>query len=190
MYTNNIYRGWIGSAIACAAFVITQTSLRSFSLTHCRTGQLDVAYVSIHKPQPQNKKRTHWVHFLFWWEWVYPRYTITKIYKNSLGQKLHFYDFSNCAFSYWPCVSVGHSGPSTHSFFTKTKTDHLVGLCFWWEWVDSNHLSRKTTDLQSAPALQLRRTPRTRGLPHEASGEVWCGQRESNPHFKLGRLAY
>ena len=32
---------------------------------------------------------------------------------------------------------------------------------FWWEWVDSNHLSRKTTDLQSAPALQLRRTPRT-----------------------------
>ena len=32
-------------------------------------------------------------------------------------------------------------------------------MCFWWEWVDSNHLSRKTTDLQSAPALQLRRTP-------------------------------
>ena len=32
---------------------------------------------------------------------------------------------------------------------------------FWWEWVDSNHLSLKTTDLQSAPALQLRRTPET-----------------------------
>lgn len=30
---------------------------------------------------------------------------------------------------------------------------------FWWEWVDSNHLRLKPTDLQSAPALQLRRTP-------------------------------
>ena len=39
-----------------------------------------------------------------------------------------------------------------------TQTGHFL---FWWEWVDSNHLSRKTTDLQSAPALQLRRTPRT-----------------------------
>ncbi len=38
---------------------------------------------------------------------------------------------------------------------------HLGHFLFWWEWVDSNHLSRKTTDLQSAPALQLRRTPRT-----------------------------
>lgn len=28
------------------------------------------------------------------------------------------------------------------------------------------------------------------GLPHEAFGEVWCGQRDSNPHIKLGRLAY
>ena len=53
------------------------------------------------------------------------------------------------------------SGGSTHPFLTKTKTTHLGGYIFWWEWVDSNHLSRKTTDLQSAPALQLRRTPRT-----------------------------
>ena len=43
----------------------------------------------------------------------------------------------------------------------KTKTDQNGRFVFWWEWVDSNHLSRKTTDLQSAPALQLRRTPRT-----------------------------
>ena len=50
----------------------------------------------------------------------------------------------------------------------KQKPTLKVGLCFWWEWVDSNHLSRKTTDLQSAPALQLRRTPRE-----------WCEQRES-----------
>ena len=27
-------------------------------------------------------------------------------------------------------------------------------------------------------------------LATRSSGEVWCGQRESNPHFKLGRLAY
>ena len=53
------------------------------------------------------------------------------------------------------------------------------GILFWWEWLDSNQLRLKPTDLQSAPALQLRRTP-----------NLWCGQRESNPHFKLGRLAY
>ena len=29
----------------------------------------------------------------------------------------------------------------------------------WWEWLDSNQLRLKPTDLQSAPALQLRRTP-------------------------------
>lgn len=67
------------------------------------------------------------------------------------------------------------SHQSTHSFFTKTKTDHLVGLCFWWEWVDSNHLSRKTTDLQSAPALQLRRTPKT--FAHFRLGEMWPATR-------------
>ena len=39
-----------------------------------------------------------------------------------------------------------------------TQTGHFL---FWWEWVDSNHLRLKPTDLQSAPALQLRRTPRT-----------------------------
>ena len=43
-----------------------------------------------------------------------------------------------------------------------TQMGHFL---FWWEWVDSNHLSRKTTDLQSAPALQLRRTPKTFDLP-------------------------
>ena len=30
-----------------------------------------------------------------------PRYAIRKIYKNSWGQKLRFYDFSNCVSSYW-----------------------------------------------------------------------------------------
>lgn len=35
-----------------------------------------------------------------------PRYTIIKIYKNSWGQKLHFYDFSNCVFSYSPCAML------------------------------------------------------------------------------------
>ena len=53
-----------------------------------------------------------------------------------------------------------------------TQTGHFL---FWWEWVDSNHLSRKTTDLQSAPALQLRRTPnllvRAEGI--EPSFQAW-----------------
>ena len=57
--------------------------------------------------------------------------------------------------------SAWRSGPSTHPTSSKTKTTHSGGLCFWWEWVDSNHLRLKPTDLQSAPALQLRRTPRT-----------------------------
>ena len=43
----------------------------------------------------------------------------------------------------------------------KKNRTFTVRCIFWWEWVDSNHLSRKTTDLQSAPALQLRRTPKT-----------------------------
>ena len=35
----------------------------------------------------------------------------------------------------------------------------MRGDFFWWEWLDSNQLRLKPTDLQSAPALQLRRTP-------------------------------
>ena len=54
---------------------------------------------------------------------------------------------------------------------SKTKTTQKGGLCFWWEWVDSNHLSRKTTDLQSAPALQLRRTPKTHFMVRAAGIE-------------------
>lgn len=83
-------------------------------------------------------------------------------------------------------------------FSIRKPFDKLLfskGCIFWWEWVDSNHLSRKTTDLQSAPALQLRRTPRTLRqwifIPGCRCGESpWCEQRESNPHFKLGRLAF
>ncbi len=52
--------------------------------------------------------------------------------------------------------------PNTINHITaKQKPPKRVVLVLWWEWVDSNHLSRKTTDLQSAPALQLRRTPKT-----------------------------
>ena len=67
-------------------------------------------------------------------------------------------------------------------FSLKKPFDLLLNqrdCSMWWEWLDSNQLRLKPTDLQSAPALQLRRTP-----------NPWCGQRESNPHFKLGRLAY
>ena len=66
--------------------------------------------------------------------------------------------------------------PNTINRITaKTKTDRSVGLCFWWEWVDSNHLSRKTTDLQSAPALQLRRTPTSlvRAAGIEPAFQAW-----------------
>lgn len=41
---------------------------------------------------------------------------------------------------------------------TKTPT-HSGRYFSWWEWLDSNQLRLKPTDLQSAPALQLRRTP-------------------------------
>ena len=70
-----------------------------------------------------------------------------------------------------------------------TQMGHFL---FWWEWVDSNHLSLKTTDLQSAPALQLRRTPnplvRAEGI--EPSFQAWkacilafelCSQRFRKP---------
>lgn len=42
---------------------------------------------------------------------------------------------------------------------TKIKTPDARVFLFWWEWLDSNQLRLKPTDLQSAPALQLRRTP-------------------------------
>ena len=52
---------------------------------------------------------------------------------------------------------------SVPSYFTPsahyTITVPMGRFVFWWEWVDSNHLRLKPTDLQSAPALQLRRTP-------------------------------
>ena len=55
-----------------------------------------------------------------------PRYTITKIYKNSWGQKLRFYAFCKCVSSYWSCVPVGtltYPSPS----FVKIKKNHR-----WW----------------------------------------------------------
>ena len=60
--------------------------------------------------------------------------------------------------------------PKTHDRQNKKRT-RTVHFLFWWEWVDSNHLSRKTTDLQSAPALQLRRTPKTQFLVRAAGIE-------------------
>ena len=50
-----------------------------------------------------------------------------------------------------------------HYFEEKIKKNpHLVVRAnnfSWWEWLESNQLSHKTTDLQSAPALRLRRAP-------------------------------
>ena len=42
---------------------------------------------------------------------------------------------------------------------SPNKKPTIRSVYVWWEWVDSNHLRLKPTDLQSAPALQLRRTP-------------------------------
>ena len=89
---------------------------------------------------------------------------------------------------------------STHHIWQKQKPTIKVGFYLWWEWVDSNHLSRKTTDLQSAPALQLRRTPKTfwlrppqivvRAAGIEPAFQAWkacilalelCSQRFSSP---------
>ena len=63
-----------------------------------------------------------------------PRYAITKIYKNSLGQKLHFYDFCNCVFSYWPCVSLW--GTLADPCAPEIKNKHPnTGVCFLsWLW--------------------------------------------------------
>ena len=65
-----------------------------------------------------------------------------------------------CAYASGICL-LSNLWFSSHYPCPKQKPTKMVGLCFWWEWVDSNHLRLKPTDLQSAPALQLRRTPRT-----------------------------
>ncbi len=107
-----------------------------------------------------------------------PRYAIIKIYKNlvpaifmiflivysrirSLGTMCRLRatrdDFGARALPKSTWFRTRGSHLTTHS--QKQKPTIKVGLCFWWEWVDSNHLRLKPTDLQSAPALQLRRTP-------------------------------
>ena len=86
----------------------------------------------------------------------------------------------------------------------RIKKHPPFGGCFlfWWEWVDSNHLRLKPTDLQSAPALQLRRTPNLYSArlrqrlrwamdfqPLLRCGEnPWCGQRET-ARIKTQRVA-
>ncbi len=117
----------------------------------------------IHKPRPQKQKQkpTIKVGLCFWWEWL------------DCNSHIRLRSMGPFRLRLEPVVLIS----ATHN--QKQKPTIKVGLCFWWEWLDSNQLRLKPTDLQSAPALQLRRTP-----------NPWCGQRESNPHFKLGRLAY
>ena len=68
--------------------------------------------------------------------------------------------FTKISFSYGTVVPW-RSCASTHPTLQNKKWPKRGHFLFWWEWVDSNHLRLKPTDLQSAPALQLRRTPRT-----------------------------
>ena len=62
-------------------------------------------------------------------------------------------------------VNIGIGRWCIWPYSVKTFNIKNTGKCrcflFWWERVESNHLSHKTTDLQSAPALRLRRAPRT-----------------------------
>ena len=85
---------------------------------------------------------------------------------------------------------------------SQNKNAPFGTFLFWWEWVDSNHLRLKPTDLQSAPALQLRRTPNLYSArlrqwlrwamdfqPLLRCGEnPWCGQRET-ARIKTQRVA-
>ena len=126
---------------------------------------------------------------LFWWEWLISsaRCACGETVTARLRYTYLAYLFSNLRLSSHGPNPINHIAP-------KQKHTIKVCLCFWWEWLDSNQLSHKTTDLQSAPALQLRRTPNLvlplSWLAIRSLGVGWCGQRESNPHFKLGRLAY
>ena len=61
------------------------------------------------------------------------------------------------------------------------KKPTIRSVFFWWEWLDSNQLRLKPTDLQSAPALQLRRTPELirhnfYGMPHKALAKCGAGR--------------
>ncbi len=103
------------------------------------------------------------------------------IYNNKNLQKFcscNFCDFSNCLFSYSPCADA-LAYPATPPYQNK-NTPFRGYFYFWWEWLDSNQLRLKPTDLQSAPALQLRRTPELFrhyccGLPHEAMAKCGAG---------------
>ena len=92
---------------------------------------------------------------IFWWG-----VAGTSIHNNKNLQKFcscNFCDFSNCLFSYSPCADA-LAYPATPPYQNK-NTPFRGYFYFWWEWLDSNQLRLKPTDLQSAPALQLRRTP-------------------------------
>ena len=113
---------------------------------------------------------------IFWWEWAPPLYTINKIKKICTGWFFKIFLIvylripsrasppagHSLRFDYASLIKSSHcrtcGSHPTHPN-TTTKNRPFGRFLFWWGWVDSNHLSHKTTDLQSAPALQLRRTP-------------------------------
>ena len=98
------------------------------------------------------------------------------IHNNKNLQKFcscNFCDFSNCLFSYSPCADA-LAYPATPPYQNKS-TPFRGYFYFWWEWLDSNQLRLKPTDLQSAPALQLRRTPNplVRAAGIEPAFQAW-----------------
>ena len=50
----------------CGAFVSAQTALRLFSLTHCRTGNLTIAWFSSGYHMPQSKTPRLGCFYLWW----------------------------------------------------------------------------------------------------------------------------
>ena len=60
-----------------------------------------------------------------------PRYAIIKIYKNSWGHKLRFYDFCNCVFSYWSCALRALTHPGSNPGATENKTTTKRWSCYF-----------------------------------------------------------
>ena len=84
---------------------------------------------------------------------------------------------AHCLFSLTHCRTCNLTITWSKSIYhtTEIKTPQTGCSYFWWEWLDSNQLRLKPTDLQSAPALQLRRTPNplVRAAGIEPAFQAW-----------------
>ena len=116
-----------------------------------------------------------------------PRYTITKIKKI-----FHSRFFKIFLIVYSRIGAALRSHRSTHPTLQNKKWPIRVIFYFGGSgWIrTTSGLSQQIYSLPRLSNSGARPELNFCGLPHEAFGEVWCGQRDSNPHIKLGRLAY